>query len=159
VLAVRCWGKRQSERDECVSERSNFESCHETHASIHDGGDATYHQWVNAVLGNDYSNGGNSFFVSDTVYDPLNPALFSLGNYGVDTTHHLIWAVLNHNSEFTILNPTPYNFSSNSAVPEPGMVGLWLVGGLVLWRYGRNGKRSAIGTQLSADIEEPKAAG
>ena len=63
-------------------------------------------QWVNAVDGN---FGGTPFFAGDGAYDSL--ADFHLGYYGVDTADDYVWAVLDHNSEFTI--------GEIQGVPEP----------------------------------------
>ena len=105
----------------------------------------TLQQWMNSVYGNTGAN------------DPLSSAIlgaynsnqdFHLGWWGVDTVNNTVWAVLNHNSEFAILNPnTPFNLGPTSAVPEPGMVGMWLVGGLVVCGYARKMKGS--GGELS----------
>ena len=59
-------------------------------------------QWENAVDGN---TGGIPTFV-DGAY---NPAVDSnLGTYGVDTANQEVWAVINHNSQFTTdIQPAP----------------------------------------------------
>ncbi len=52
----------------------------------------------NAVLGN--SSGGPTF-----INGPYDPAMdFHLGYFGVDTAHGVVWAVVNHNSEFVVTN-------------------------------------------------------
>jgi hypothetical protein len=63
-------------------------------------------KWVNAVLGN---NGGTSKLIQRP-YDPS--ADFHLGYYGVDTAHHVVWAVLNYDGEFGV-----------AAVGEPQLAG------------------------------------
>ncbi|MCE5268065.1 MAG: PEP-CTERM sorting domain-containing protein [Planctomycetaceae bacterium] len=64
--------------------------------------------WTPAVSGN---IGGTPNFIGDHAYDP---AYFELGNYGVDTANHVVWAVVNHNS-------------SLAAVPEPTVLSLLAV--------------------------------
>jgi len=64
--------------------------------------------WENAVLDN--TSPGNT--VGPEIlgaYDPTQD--FLLGNYGVDTTNDVVWAVLDHNSEFAA--------GGLDAVPEP----------------------------------------
>jgi hypothetical protein len=59
-------------------------------------------RWVNATLGN--AGGGPQFF--SRAYNPATD--FQLGNYGLDTETNVVWAVVNHNSEFSV-----------TALPEP----------------------------------------
>lgn len=60
----------------------------------------------NAILGN--SDGGTQ---SQHFVGAYNPATeFVLGDYGVDTVNHVVWAVVDHNSEFAV----------GQTVPEPG---------------------------------------
>jgi hypothetical protein len=54
-------------------------------------------KWLNAVMGN-VSDGPSHFFAR--AYSSATD--FKLGNYGVDTINHVVWAVLNHNSEFGV---------------------------------------------------------
>jgi hypothetical protein len=65
--------------------------------------DPAKQEWVNAVDGN---IGGSANFLGNKSYNSATD--FVLGNYGVDTTNGLAWAVLNHNSEFALVpEPTP----------------------------------------------------
>jgi len=77
--------------------------------------------WVNAVLGN--TGTSNTAFINGA-YDG-NPVL---GHYGVDTASGSVWAVLNHNSDFTVIT-----------VPEPGssvLIGV-VLGALALRHRGK----------------------
>jgi hypothetical protein len=49
--------------------------------------------WVNAV---NFNNGGHSRFI----YGPFNKA-YPVGTYGVDTTNHIAWAIVNYDGDFT----------------------------------------------------------
>lgn len=116
--------------------------------------DQYYQQWVNAVWGNTY-NGmydlqtaiNNAHFVGNESYSAFVASIGAgytvdnyLGYYGYDPAGHTVWAIINHNSGFAPVNSGPSGPSGPSdpsSVPEPGMVGLWLVGGLVVWKYGR----------------------
>jgi hypothetical protein len=69
--------------------------------------------WKTAVLGN---AGGTPVFVGSVAYNPSNPAHNVLGAYGVDASNNVVWAVLNHNSEFAV-------------IPEPSTL---VLGGLAL---------------------------
>jgi len=67
--------------------------------------------WENAIGGN---TGGTPTFVDG----PYNPSVdFNLGTYGVDTANQEVWAVVDHNSQFTA-----------GILPEPGSVMLLSVG-------------------------------
>ena len=69
-------------------------------------------QWENAIDGN---TGGTPTFVNGA----YNPAVdFNLGTYGVDTTNDVVWAVIDHNSQFSV----------DSQVPEPGSLMLLSAG-------------------------------
>jgi fibronectin-binding autotransporter adhesin len=69
--------------------------------------------WENAVLSNVGTN-DIAFMGVGATPDGI------LGHYGVNTTTHTVWAVLDHNSEYAV------------AVPEPGMLGL-LAAGFAAW--------------------------
>lgn len=73
--------------------------------------------WENAVAGNSTTN-------SNRINRAYNPATdFALGNWGVDSANNTVWAVINHNSEFTV--------ASAQTVPEPGSAVLLGLGGLL----------------------------
>ena len=57
-------------------------------------------KWVSATLGN-YSGPPPTFF--NRAYNPTTD--FHLGYYGIDTTNHKVWAVINHNSLFAAAIP------------------------------------------------------
>ena len=69
--------------------------------------------WEPAVLGNFGSN--NDHFVGITPWN--NDA--TLGDWGVNTSNHTVWAVLDHNSEFAV-TPEP----STLALLAAGAIGL-----------------------------------
>jgi hypothetical protein len=82
-------------------------------------------KWVNAVLGN--SDGGASAEGVQRAFDALRD--FQLGKYGVDTTNHTVWAVVDHNSRFAAgipFNPTAVQWSSIK--PQTDSVTLTLQG-------------------------------
>ena len=56
-------------------------------------------------------------FVGTRAYDEATDLL--VGNWGVDTANDVVWAVVNHNSEFAVL-------------PEPGTLALLALGELLL---------------------------
>lgn len=72
--------------------------------------------WVNAVEGNT----GESVmsFAGNRAYNPATD--FQLGTYGVDTVSGLVWAVVNHNSDFAIIS-----------VPEPSVGAMVVVAALM----------------------------
>ncbi len=83
--------------------------------------------WVNAVEGN---FGGESHFVLGA-YNAGND--FHLGTYGIDTENGVVWAVLNHHSDFAIV-----------AIPEPSawrLLGLSLLAVLVFRQQRRRDLR------------------
>jgi len=89
--------------------------------------DPETNMWVNAVDGN--FGDSISLFV-EGAYDPnLN---FHLGTYGRDMANGSVWAVINHNSDFSV----------TSAVPEPSTYGL-IIGGVVVLYLMRRRKVSA----------------
>lgn len=78
--------------------------------------------WVNATAGNLIGPGGSAFFNQTGSFASLGvqPTTAYLGSWGRDTTSQTVWAVVDHNSEFSVI-----------AVPEPGA--LLLIGaGLAL---------------------------
>jgi fibronectin-binding autotransporter adhesin len=75
--------------------------------------------WVNAVNGN--STPGGTYFANQA----YNAASRSLGDYGIDPTNNVVWAVLNHNSEFAV-------------IPEPSTL---VLGGLALLGFAGAGLR------------------
>jgi len=79
----------------------------------------------NAVVGN--SDGGAQSHAFTGAYNPGTE--FALGNYGVDTVNHVVWAVVDHNSEFAV----------GQQVPEPGAWASLMsgIGMLTLWRRRR----------------------
>jgi fibronectin-binding autotransporter adhesin len=76
-------------------------------------------QWVNAVTGN--STPGGTYFANQA----YNASARSLGDYGIDPTNNVVWAVLNHNSEFAV-------------IPEPSTL---VLGGLALLGFAGAGLR------------------
>ena len=91
-------------------------------------------EWVNAIDGNIGANLGGHFlgaWTNDAAHD-------ALGAWGVDTTNDVVWAVLDHNSEFA-----SFSEQGSGAAPEPGSV--WLLGvgaglGLVVRRLTGNSR-------------------
>jgi hypothetical protein len=61
--------------------------------------------WENAIDGNFGANQGGFRLGA------WQPGDMTLGDWGVNTANHTVWAVLNHNSEFAV-------------VPEPATIGL-----------------------------------
>jgi len=74
--------------------------------------------WTRAVDGN---IGGTPHYVGEQAYEP---SYFALGDYGVDTANHEVWAVLNHNSQFAV--------GQSGAVPEPSTITLLGAGAIGL---------------------------
>ena len=87
--------------------------------------------WSRAVDGN---FGGMPNFVGNHAY---NSSYFVLGDYGVDTTNHVVWAVVDHSSQFAV-------------VPEPSTFALLTIGGICLlglaWR--RNQRAFFVGNRV-----------
>ncbi len=71
--------------------------------------------WVNAVVGN---SSGTPTFVLGAYDDDL-----TLGRHGVDTVNNVVWAVIDHNSDFGVL-----------LIPEPGTIALALTGLALMYR-------------------------
>ncbi len=73
--------------------------------------------WENAVLGN-YDSSNDTFVGIGKWNNDM-----TLGDWGVDTTNHDVWAVVNHNSEFAV-------------VPEPSTLVLLAAGALGVLGWG-----------------------
>ena len=83
-------------------------------------------KFKDAYLGN--SDGGVAHqFVSGPYTGGTN---FQLGNYGVDTTNHVAWAVVDHNSQFVVgqLISQPVSKVTNIQITTNGQVALTLSG-------------------------------
>jgi autotransporter-associated beta strand protein len=80
--------------------------------------------WIRAVDGN---FGGTPNFVGNHAY---NSSYFVLGDYGVDTTNHVVWAVMNYSGQF-------------AAVPEPSTLVLVTIGTVSLMAHGWKRRRAA----------------
>ena len=85
-------------------------------------------QWVNAVTGNTGNNatGGELGYLGNFAsFQTDNGTTLSsyIGAYGVDTTADVVWAVVNHNSQFGVM------------VPEPGTLALLVTGLIGLLAY------------------------
>jgi fibronectin-binding autotransporter adhesin len=76
-------------------------------------------EWVNAVTGN--STTASQYFPNQA----YNASARVLGDYGIDPTNNVVWAVLNHNSEFAV-------------IPEPSTL---VLGGLALLGFAGVGLR------------------
>jgi hypothetical protein len=75
-------------------------------------------QWVLATLGN--AGGGPQFF--NRAYNPATD--FQLGNYGLDTANDVVWAVVNHNSEFAVTAlPDPFALTAAASRKTHGSSG------------------------------------
>ena len=81
-------------------------------------------EWIPAVDGN---FGGTPDYVGDVAY---NSNYFVLGDYGVDTADHVVWAVVDHNSEFAV-------------VPEPSTLALLGVGAIAVLVYALRRRNAA----------------
>lgn len=93
------------------------------------GGNVATREWVNAVDGNSTTGasaveryqGSYDDYLNDVGQPDAGDLGLTLGSWGVDTTDNVVWAVLDHNSEF-------------GAVPEPGTFVAMLVSGYLLIR-------------------------
>jgi sugar lactone lactonase YvrE len=74
-------------------------------------------KWENAIMGNIGANLGGFQLGAWPAGD------MTLGDWGVDTTNHVVWAVLDHNSDFSV-------------VPEPSTLALLGVGAISLTACG-----------------------
>ena len=93
-------------------------------------------RFVNAIAGNSTVEGGQGIldaglgfgnYFANTAY---NDALNVLGNYGYDAATHTAWAVVDHNSDFTVL----------TAVPEPSTWAM-IMGGIGMLAVGQRLRR------------------
>lgn len=75
--------------------------------------------WKNAVLGN---HGITTPNYINRAYDALKD--FHLGNFGLDTVNGVVWAVLNHNSQFIVTVPPPVLALNSVTMPSPHQVHL-----------------------------------
>ena len=82
-----------------------------------------------AFMGDSDGGAAHQFFAGSY----LGGAEFQLGNYGVDLVNHVLWAVVDHNSEFVV----------GETVPEPSTFAMML-GGVGMFagckRFGRTSK-------------------
>jgi len=86
-------------------------------------------QWVNAIDGNSGTNSGATK-VQGAWDDPLfGNSTLALGAWGVDTANDNVWAVVNHNSGFSVL-------------PEPATMALLGLGAFGLF-FGRRRSRKS----------------
>lgn len=90
--------------------------------------DVSVGHFVNAVLGN--SDGGVS--AQRVIGEYKANRDFHLGRFGVDTVNNVVWAVIDHNSEFAVI-PAP--------TPAAGPAGLLMLGALGLARRPRRGNK------------------
>lgn len=100
-------------------------------------------EWVNAVDGN--SSGTPSFFSGSwddfLTANPSATPTTALGTYGHDTAANTVWAVIDHNSDFSVV-----------VVPEPATLGLMGVAGLVAgWVLRRRRKGRVNATRAARE--------
>jgi hypothetical protein len=98
--------------------------------------------WQNATAGNfgtgvpgdvfqNVQSSWDAFAAAHSITD-ANVGDF-LGSYGVDIVHHQVWAVVNHNSQFSV-------------VPEPSSLILFVIGGLAMGGLALGRRRRVHGT-------------
>jgi len=92
-------------------------------------------EWENAINENIGINQG-IFHLAAWV-----PGDMTLGDWGINTSSHTVWAVLDHNSEFAV------------ATPEPSTLALLAAGSIGLVAYGVRRRRLARNTAQSPDFE------
>ncbi len=95
--------------------------------------------WTRAVDGN---FGGISNYVGN---HPYSAAYSALGSYGVDTTNHVVWAVLDHNSQFAAVPE-----SSTFVLLSTGLISLLIHS----WRKRRSFRSSPVCSGLDYAAEE-----
>ena len=71
--------------------------------------------WKNAVLGNSGTTAPTFF---NRAYNPATD--FHLGYFGLDTANHVVWAVVNHNSEYVVTVPPPVLAVNSITRPSAG---------------------------------------
>jgi autotransporter-associated beta strand protein len=88
-------------------------------------------QWLNAVAGN---SGGTAFAAGNMSYADYIAGFggiltaANLGAYGRDEAADVAWAILNHNSEFAVVEPVLGDYNNNGTVDAADYV-LWRKGG------------------------------
>lgn len=89
--------------------------------------------WVNAIAGNTGANGGLSIQGYSGSFASFGGAATSayLGSWGYDTSNANVWAVLDHNSEYAVIN----------VVPEPNAFALITGAFAMLFGFQRSRKR------------------
>lgn len=98
-----------------------------------------YGLWMNAIYGNsDQGLTGQKFLMSYDSY--LGQGFIDgtprLSDFGVDVVNNVVWAVLDHNSEFGSSGPTA------SAVPEPSTYALLGLGAALVFLARRRARRT-----------------
>jgi hypothetical protein len=86
--------------------------------------DPATNTYTDAYMGNSDGGAHHQFF--NAAYD--GATMDQLGNYGVDTVNHVLWAVVDHNSQFVV----------GAAVPEPSAGAVVIAGlGMAMLRQRR----------------------